>query len=163
VADVRARMVAAVAAPVAGLGLFAWYCGQRYGSWRAPLDEQSAFRGDVVDPITRLVQGVGDLVGDERFGDGLHVPFAVLGIVLLVLCVRRWPASYSAFAGTLLVLALAAENLNSLERYLLAAFPLVLVLGELTRSTRAERLALALCGGGTMALTALALMDVYVP
>jgi hypothetical protein len=63
----------------------------------------------------------------------------------------------------LVVVALAADNLNSLERYLLVAFPLVLALADVTGSQRAERLALAACGGGTLALASLALLGVYVP
>ena len=48
--------------------------------------------------------------------------------MLLVLTFRWWPASYGVFAALVLAAALGAENLNSLERYGLNAFPLALSL-----------------------------------
>jgi hypothetical protein len=153
----------ALAAPVAGLLTFLAYTAVRFDTWTEPIRAQRDFRGDVVDPITRLARGIGDLFGDETFGDGLHIPFAFLAIALVVLGARRWPARYTAFSAVLVVLALSADNLNSLERYLLVAFPLVLVLADLTMGQRAQRITLAVCGGGLLALTSLALLAVYVP
>lgn len=154
---------AALLAPIAGLFAFLAYTAVRFDTWTEPITAQRNFRGDVVDPISRLLRGFGDLVGDETFGDGLHIPFALLGIGLVVLSARRWPARYTAYAAVLVVISLSADNLNSLERYLLVAFPLVLVVADLTSGERAERVTLAACGGGLLALTALALIGVYVP
>jgi hypothetical protein len=152
-----------VAAPFAGLATYLAVAAWRHDTFTGPLRAQEEFRGDLVDPVTRTGRAVGDLFGSETFGDGLHLPFALVAIALVVLTARWWPASYSVFAAVLVVLALSADNLNSLERYLLVAFPLVLALARLTAGERAERLALALCGGGTVALTALALLGEYVP
>jgi hypothetical protein len=159
----RPAVVAAFAGPAVGTGLFLAYTGLRFDTWLEPFRAQSSFRGELVDPVSRLARGVGHLFGDEAVGDGLHLPFALAAIVLLVVCARRWPAPYTALAGALVLVALAADNLNSLERYLLVAFPLVMALADLTGGQRAERLALALCGGGTLALSTLALLGVYVP
>lgn len=159
----RPAVGAAFAGPAVGTGIFLAYTGLRFDTWLEPFRAQSSFRGDLVDPVSRLVRGLGHLVGDESVGDGLHLPFAFAAIALLVVCARRWPVSYTALAGALVLLALAADNLNSLERYLLVAFPLVLALADITGGQRAERLALAVCGGGTLALCTLALMGVYVP
>jgi apolipoprotein N-acyltransferase len=63
----------------------------------------------------------------------------------------------------LLITALAAENLNSLERYALSAFPLALALAGLTRDDRVERVALAVLAGGVVALSSMAWLGVYVP
>jgi len=158
----RASRVIAVIAPVAGLSLYVGWVGRHFGDVRLPFTVQDQLRGQV-DPFTRLVRGVGDLFGAERFGDGLHIPFAFLFIVLAVLTARWWPASYSAFAGLVLVAALSADNLNSLERYALNAFPLLLTLAVVLRPGRLERLGLAVCGSGMVALTALAWLGVYVP
>ena len=49
---------------------------------------------------------------------------------------RRWPVCYGAYATVVLVAALSADNLNSLERYGLNAFPLVLTLAVLSGDDR---------------------------
>jgi hypothetical protein len=153
----------ALVAPVLGLGTFLVYTKVRFDTWTHALSVQRSFRGDTVDPISRLARGIGDLVGEETFGDGLHVPFALIGIALVVLGARRWPLRYTAFASAMVVLSLSADNLNSLERYLLGAFPLVMTLADLAASPRAERVTLAVCGGGLLSLTSLALLGEYVP
>jgi hypothetical protein len=163
VASDRVASVLSVLAPVAGLGLYLGWVGRHYGDASLPFSVQSSLRGEVVDPFTRLVRGVGDLVGPERFGDGLHLPFALLFVALLVVVFRRWPVSYGVFALLVVLAAVSADNLNSLERYGLNAFPLVLGLASITVKPRYERLALAACGGGLVSLTALAWLAIYVP
>jgi hypothetical protein len=159
----RLARALAVVAPVAGLALYLGWVGRRFGDPLLPFTVQNDLRGDHVDPVSRIVRGIGDLFGPERFGDGLHAPFAVLFVVLVVIALRRWPLSYGVFAGLVVVAALSADNLNSIERYALNAFPLMLALASITDRPRVERLALAVSGGGMVALTALAWMDIYVP
>jgi hypothetical protein len=154
---------AAVAGPVIGVGVFLVWARDAFGDGLLPLSVQGDFRGDVVDPVTRLVQGVGDLFGSETFGDGLHLPFALVVLALAIATFRYWPASYGVYALLVVVAALSADNLNSLERYGLNAFPIVLTLACLTASERVERIALAICGSGFVALASLALLGVYVP
>ena len=79
-------------------------------------------------PFDRVIEGFRQLAGSERFGDGLHLPFLLVLLVLLVLTFRTWPLSYGLYAAAILVAALSAENLNSIERYGMSAFPLVLAL-----------------------------------
>jgi hypothetical protein len=159
----RVASVLSVLAPVAGLGLYLGWVGRHFGDPALPFSVQSTLRGEVVDPFTRVVRGIGDLVGPERFGDGLHLPFALVFVALLVVVFRRWPVSYGVFALLVVLAAVSADNLNSLERYGLNAFPLVLGLASVTSKLRYERLALALCGGGLVSLTALAWLAIYVP
>lgn len=159
----RLRRLAAVAGPLAGAGLFLAWSAVANDDALAPLRLQEGFRGELVDPVTRLFRAAGDVAGDEALGDGLHLPFALAAVALLVVVARRWPAGYTAFAAVVVVVALAAENLNSLERYSLNAFPLVLALATVTGDRRAEGVTLAICGGGLVALTALALVGSYVP
>jgi hypothetical protein len=154
---------AAVLAPVAGLALYLAWVQRNFGNGRLPFTVQSDLRGDVLDPVSRMVRGVGDLFGPERFGDGLHIPFAVAFVVLLVIVFKRWPVSYGVFAALVLLAALSADNLNSLERYALNAFPLVFAVAGITAASRAERLALAVGAGGLVSLCALAWLGVYVP
>lgn len=155
--------LAAVAAPLAGLGLFLVWAERSAGEGLAPLRLQSELRGDVVDPVSRLVRAVGDLAGDERLGDGLHLPFAIAFVVLAVVVWRRLPASYGAFTVAVLVIALSADNLNSLERYGLNAFPLVMALALLGRAPALDRGVAVASGAGLVALSALAWVGAYVP
>jgi hypothetical protein len=154
---------AAVAGPPLGTAIYLLWAERVVGDWQAPFRAQEGFRGDLVDPVTRLVRGVQDLTGSETFGDGLHLPFAVVIIVLTALTFRYWPASYGAYAAAVVLVSLSADNLNSLERYGLNAFPIILTLAVLVARPRAERVALALCGGGLVAFTALALLGALVP
>lgn len=154
--------LAAVVGPAVGTVIYLAWSERAFDDWQAPFRVQEAFRGEIVDPVTRLAQGVGDL-GSDSFGDGLHLPFAVAMVVLAGLTFRYWPASYGVYATVIVVVSLSAENLNSLERYGLNAFPLVLTLAVLVRAPRAERITLALCGGGLLAFTSLALLGALVP
>lgn len=154
--------VVAVGAPVVGLAAYLAYVGARFGDALAPFTVQTDLRGEA-NPLVRLVQGFGDLVGPERFGDGLHIPFAVVFVALLVVVFRRLPASYGWFTTFVLLAALSADNLNSLERYGLNAFPLLLALAIVLGGERRERLGLAVGGCGLVALCSLAWFGVYVP
>ena len=162
----RTAMAAAVLAPVAGMASYLAWVGMRFDDPWLPLTVQEGeLRGDFVDPVTRLVRAAADLVSfdGERMADGLHLPFALAFIALVVVVIRRWPASYGAYAVVLLVVALAADNLNSLERYALNAFPLVLGLASVTSGRLARRVAYGACGAAMAGLTALALLGEYVP
>ncbi|MBK9178126.1 MAG: hypothetical protein IPM45_00900 [Acidimicrobiales bacterium] len=154
---------AAVAGPAVGTVAYLAWAGARFGDWLEPLRVQEQFRGEAVDPVTRLGQGIGDLFGAERLGDGLHLPFAIAFVVLVVLVFRWLPVSYGLYSAAVLVMALSADNLNSLERYAMNAFPIVLALAVLTRRPLAEQVAYLVCAGGLVGLTALALTGAYVP
>ena len=161
--DERALGVASVIAPIVGTGGFLLWVHQAFGDAWLPFTVQNSLRGSSSDPITRIWNGLGDLFGAQRFGDGLHIPFAIAFVVLLVLTFRWWPVSYGVFAAIILTAALAAENLNSLERYGLNAFPIVLSLAVLVKDPRVERPTMIVLGGGMVALTTLAWIGAYVP
>jgi hypothetical protein len=163
--DARARVtgVVAVVAPLATFGAYLAWVRSEYGDALLPFRVQDELRGTTINPFARLWDGLGQVFGPERFGDGLHIPFAALFVVLLVLTFRSWPASYGVFAALVLAAALSAENLNSLERYGLNAFPIVLTLALLTRDDRVDRTVLAVSAGGFVALASLAWLGAYVP
>jgi hypothetical protein len=164
-ADGRERLaaVAAVIAPVVGLVSYLAWVGDAFGNWRLPFTVQDDLRGKVELPFDRVIEGFRQLAGSERFGDGLHLPFLLLLLVLLVITFRTWPARYGLFAAAILVTAISAENLNSVERYGLSAFPLVLALAVVMRPPQVERAALALMGGALVALSSMAWLGAYVP
>ncbi len=163
--DVPERIAgtASVLSPMVGAGAYFLWVQTTYGDARLPFTVQGPFRGAFVDPFSRLWEGFTQLAGPERYGDALHLPFAIVFVVLLVLTFRRWPVSYGLYAAATLLVAISAENLNSLERYALNAFPLVLTLAVLTKDERVERPVLTVCAGGFVALATLAWLGAYVP
>jgi hypothetical protein len=162
--SIVARLAASVA-PAAGMGgYFAW-SWVAFGDAFRSVTVQQAFdrRGGFENPIGRLVEAARQLAGGADLGSGLHFPWAVGFLVLLAVLFRRWPASYGAFAAAIVFVALSAHNLDSLERYGLSAFPLVLALADVLRPRWAETAAIALCGAGLVAYATLAFAGAYVP
>jgi hypothetical protein len=164
-ADARDRLgrAAAVLAPVLALaGWLAWV-GHTFGNWRLPFTVQDDLRGKLVLPPGRIVEGFQQLFGNERFTHGLHIPFLIGFLVLVVLTFRWWPLSYGCYAAAIILVAMSAQNLNSLERYGMSAFPLLLSLAVLIRPPQVERAAMAVMGAGLSVLSAMAWLGAYVP
>jgi hypothetical protein len=157
--------VAAVLAPVAGLASYLAWVEAEFGNWRLPvrLQETAELRGSYANPLARAWDSLAGLFGDERFGDGLHAPWIVLYAALVVVLLWRWPWSYGLYAAAMLVVALAAEDIGSFERYGLAAFPLLLAMAMVVRRGRMEAVVLALTAGGLVGFSALALLGTFVP
>lgn len=125
--------LAAVVAPVAAMAGWLWWVEAERGAFWAPIEIQSDLRGGTVLPPLRLVEGVGEVVADP-FGDGAHIPFAVGMLALVWVCWKRLPLSWTALAAAGVAVNLAADNLNSIERYALGLVPLIVALA-------------AVCGG----------------
>ncbi len=157
-----ARLAAVAGAPLGVLSYLTYTALQGPGFFD-PLSEQSPYRGALQDPVSRLAEAIGDLVSPDTLGDAVHPPMAILMVVLTVVVVRRLPIRYSLFTIPVVTLSLSAESFNSLERYGLNAFPLVLALAMLTRREELSRAAIALGAGGVTALTAFAWIGNYVP
>ncbi|MCY4425261.1 MAG: hypothetical protein OXC06_19535, partial [Acidimicrobiaceae bacterium] len=84
-------------------------------------------------------------------------------IALAVVAARRLSRAMALYAVISLALLLAAENLNSLERYALSAFPLVIAAAVVSRHRRLDRWIVGAAGAGMVCLTTLAFHGVYVP
>ena len=151
----------AVAGPIAGAVSFLWWVGRVFGDWQLPIRVQDSLRGGNENPIIRIGEAAADLVHLEV--DGLHFPFAIAFIVLAVIAWRRLPLSYGVFAVAIVATSLAARNLNSIERYGLNAFPLVIALALGTPTVRSERIASFVCGAGLVGMCVLAWNGTYVP
>lgn len=151
----------ALAAPFAGVACYLWWVRDLFGDWKIPIDRQNDLRGGISNPIIRLSEAAADLVRGDV--DGLHFPFAVALIVLAVIVWRRLPLSYGLFSAAIVVTSLAAGNLNSIERYGLNAFPLVMALALVTPTRLAERVTAVVGGVGVAWMAALAWLAVYVP
>lgn len=154
---------AAIGSPFIGAFAYLAWVDVKYGDGWLPIDVQQDLRGGFVFPLVRLAQAIGDALGDERLGDGLHMPFAVAMVALAVLAFWRLPLADAVFAALLVLAALAAENLNSIERYGLAAFPLIVVLAVEARRFRLEQAALVITAATMSTLGALAFAGAYVP
>ncbi|MHB1785041.1 MAG: hypothetical protein ACYCS7_02680 [Acidimicrobiales bacterium] len=160
----RLARLGATAAPAVGIGLYLGWAQWRFDAGLAPIRDQTAsnLRGGLANPLHTLAHDVRDLV-HHHVGSGLHVPWFVLCVVLLVVCFRRLPSSYGFFAAGMLGLAVSSANLDSLERYCLTAFPFIIAGATLMTSERVEKAVLALSAAGMAGYSLLAFLNAYVP
>ncbi|HEV2308896.1 MAG TPA: hypothetical protein VGU73_00120 [Acidimicrobiia bacterium] len=161
----RVARAGAVVSPVVGLGAFLVYAGVAFGDAFAPLtvQDQARLRGHVQSPLTSVLHGLRDLAHAGRFGPGLHVLWAGVFALLLIVVARKLPASYTAYAAVALVLALSAQNLDSFERYCASTLPFLLAVALITERPEAERAALVLAAAAMFAYTVLIFVGLYVP
>lgn len=160
----RLAAAAAVGAPVAGTAIFLGWSWGVFGDALLPLrvQTQAGHHGGLSDPLRTLVDDARG-VFHHHFGTALHVPWVVLAVVLVVVCWRRLPACYGAFATAVVVVALSGTNLDSFERYAMSAFPLVIAGASLTAEPRVERTVLALAAAGLAGYALLAFFNLSVP
>ncbi|MGP8058127.1 MAG: hypothetical protein ACLP9C_00635 [Acidimicrobiales bacterium] len=160
----RLLAVVATLAPLAGAVAFLAWSAAAFGNFWLPLKVQSqaAHHGGLSDPLATLAHDAWGVM-NHHFGTALHVPWVVVVVVLLVVCWRRWPASYGAFATGVVAVALSGTNLDSFERYALSAFPLVLAAAGLIGRPWVERGVLTLIAAGLAGYAVLAFMNVSVP
>ena len=160
----RAAMAAAVAGPLAGLGAFLLYAQLALPEgWRTPLDAQRPLRGDFVEPISRTLRALGELIDLGPTLDGLHAPFALILLALVVVGFRVLPLSQAVYCLLVVVVALSADNLNSLERYGLNAVPLILVAAVVVHRLRIAQAVVVVSAGLFVAMCSLAFLGRYVP
>lgn len=173
-----ARLVgpaAAVAAPAAGTSAFLVYVWLRFGDARLPMRVQSAphLRGPYADPVAVWGHSMWHLVTGD-LGSQLHYPWVAAFGAVLVLGAHRlhrarrpgtggWPAAWTAWAVVTYVSALSAYNLNSMERYLFGAFPVVAMAASLARSRRAARAGTVVLAALMAGYAAAAFSSQYVP
>jgi hypothetical protein len=160
----RLAGITAVLAPFVAVGLFLGWARHLVGDTFAPLrvQLQSAHHGGLSDPISTLLHDARGLL-HRHVGTALHVPWVIVAVVLLVVCWRRLPASYTLFAGATLCLALAGSNLDSFERYALSAFPLSIAAALLCRKPEVERVVFVLLPAALAGYALLAFMNISVP
>ncbi len=161
--DRVARVMAVVAAPVGALVYLVWVW-RRYGDALLPYDVQTSSRlhGEFANPLATVWHAI-EGGFDGRVGTALHVPWLALFVVLVVVVFVRWPLPYGAFAAVVVASAITSENLDSLERYALFAFPIVLAAADLTASRVVERIVFVLVPVGMFAYATLAFCGLYVP
>jgi hypothetical protein len=158
-----ARVAAVVAAPVGTLVYLVWV-GSRFGDIALPFSEQTSahLRGKLTDPISAIVHAIRTGF-DGHLGTALHVPWFVLIVALTVLVCLRWPLSYAAFTVVVVLSAVTSNNLDSMERYALFAFPLLIVAAQLVRSRPVERIVFALLPVALFGYASLAFLGLIGP
>ena len=153
--------LAILSAPLGTITFLVW-AEREQGGWRAPVDAQRELRGDLTEPISRVARGlIHGLQGDE--GELFHASAAVILIALTVATVTRLSADLWVYTIPSTMLLLGAENLNSMERYALSVFPLVIAAGILSRQPLLDRWLPTASAVALTTVTTLALNGVYVP
>lgn len=150
-----------VSAPLGTLTFLIW-AERETGGWRTPIDAQRELRGEITEPVSRLLRGLNDgLQGDE--GELFHSLAALIFIGLAIVAVRRLSRDlwlYTVFSTLMLV---GADNLNSMERYALSVFPLVIAAALVSQNPRLDRWLPTASAVALTVVTMLALNGVYVP
>lgn len=157
--------LAAAAAPAAGTAAYLAWVQVRFGNGLLPaqVQEASYLRGRFEDPALALYRSGIDLLRGRMYPNGMHFPWAVVFIVLVIVCFRFWPASYGSFAAITLLVALSAQRLGSLERYGFGAFPVVLALASVTARPGIDRALVATSAAALFGYSTLAFLNLYVP
>ncbi|HEX8004003.1 MAG TPA: hypothetical protein VF519_15045 [Mycobacteriales bacterium] len=158
------RAVAAAAAP-AGCAAYLLWCALARGDALAPfrVQQRGDLRGGVlVWPGPAAARAWRALLELGPWNLALRLVLVPAFVALLVVAARRLPASYTAYAAAILLLALGTPRWASFERYALTAFPLLMAASSLrsrlgTVTTRAA----SFLGLGVYAI--LAFSNRYVP
>ena len=153
--------LAVASAPLGTLTFLAW-AESTQGGWRVPIEAQEELRGTVREPATRIIAAFVDGVHGDS-GELLHGVAAVVLVFLLVVAVRKLSTDLWVYSVPSTLLLFAAENLNSMERYALAVFPLVLAAGIVNPASLIGRWLPTASGVALTLFTILALNGVYVP
>ncbi len=155
--------VVAVVAPVAGLVIALVTIAATTGDVWIPLEAQREIRGGFQDPITRVLEPIGELV-KGNFRDTYNLAHMwVLLALYVVAWRRRQPVSWLAYAGLTLLITLSSQQTDSLGRYALVVLPFVVALAQWSdRRWRVLGVA-AISSLGLVWLTSEALMFRLVP
>jgi hypothetical protein len=161
----RAGRVVAILAPAAGMLAFLSWVQVEFGNFFLPLkiQQQSGHHGGITNPVSTLHHSIAGLLGGNHIGTGLHLPWVLVSVAILVVSFRKLPLSYSLFSLAVLLAALSGSNLESFERYAFSAFPLVIAGSTLLRSHRVSVAILIGCGAGMLGYALLTFLGAYVP
>ncbi len=156
---------AAVVAPLVGAGLYFAYLGLRFGDALQPLriQQDARLHGPATNPLATVSHAAHGLVHGQ-IGTGLHVPWLILVLALLVVMARTLPASYTAWCACTIAGSLVGTNLDSFERYAWSAFPFVIVAARLfSGRPRLWQAALGVTGALLASYALLAFLGLSVP
>jgi len=154
--------LAATLAPLAGAAAFLVWSAIAFDDWSAPAARQRELRGGVAEPVSRLIRAAWRGVeGDE--GELFHFLAACLLITLTIVVVRRLSLPLALYTVPSALVLISADNLNSMERYALSAFPVVIAAALVSRHRTFDRWLTTASAAGLVSLSTLALNGIYVP
>jgi len=161
----RAARLSALAGPAAGTACYLGWAQRAYQDFWLPVrvQEGEAYRGDLVDPVTRVARAVGDVVDGDLFDSGRQLLWLAVLVAVLVVLARRLPVSYVAYAGAVVVTSVSSDVIQSLERYAISAFPFAIGFALLGARIEVERALLVVFGAGLAGYCVLAFSGVLVP
>ncbi len=150
-----------VSAPL-GTSAYLFWAQLEFGNALAPFAAQADLRGSFREPFTRIFAAfVEGFNGD--WGELLHALVALIMLFLLLVAVRKLSTDLWLFAIPSTLFLFAADNLNSIERYALAVFPLVIAAGLVSHQSFWHRWLPTASAVGLTTLTTLSLNGLYVP
>jgi len=146
-----------------GSGIYILWASLHFDELFAPIKAQESFRGSFVDPFSRVIKGVSRVLTGSSATETLHIISALLLLFLLVKLFKDWPLRYGLFSSSCLMVALGAENINSLERYALNGFPIILSVLLLASQPRLRVVVPSVSAFCMVSLCVFAWLGVYVP
>lgn len=154
---------AAVLGPLVGLVGALGVIAATTGDIWIPLDAQRELRGGFQDPVTRVLEPMGELV-KGNFRDTYNLAFMLVLLALFVVAVRRrQPVSWLAYAGVTLVVTLSSQQTDSLGRYALVVVPFVVALAQWSDRRWRQVAVAGISSAGLVWLTSEALLGRLVP
>ena len=122
--------LAAAGGPIAGLGIAMLWIERSTGDLWLPVRIQGDIRGGFQDPVTRVLDPVGEVLRGN-FRDVYNLGVMVLLVLLAVVAVRRrQPWSWLAYGGVSLLVLLSSQVTDSIGRYALVVVPFVVALAQ---------------------------------
>ena len=155
--------------PFLGLGLALIWIEQSTGELLLPLRLQRQIRGGFQDPVTRVLEPVGELIRGN-FRDVYNLGFMIVFLLLFIFMVLgarssgpKLPISWIAYSGVSLLFMLSSQVTDSLGRYGLLVVPFIVALA-LWADRRWRSIAVGVtCSVGLIWLTSEALLGRLVP
>ena len=155
--------------PFLGFGLALIWIERSTGELLLPLRLQRQIRGGFQDPVTRVLEPVGELIRGN-FRDVYNLGFMVVFLLLFVFMLLgarssgpKLPTSWIAYSGVSLLLLLSSQVTDSLGRYGLLVVPFIVALA-LWADRRWRSIAVGIaCSAGLIWLTSEALLGRLVP
>lgn len=160
------RRLLALAAPAAGTACYLAWVGLRFGDALAPfhVQVQAQLRGGVLlDPRPALRAALSSPSLAGLHPETVHLVWVLVSVGLLAVCAARLPASFTAYAGVVLVLGVTARSFTSFERYSGAAVPLLIAAAVVVRGRLLPAAVLAAAAAVLAGYALLAALHLYIP
>ena len=159
------KAIGAIVGPFVGAGAYFAWTHTTTGDWLRPLHIQAHanLRGRNVDPVRAVWASLREVAVQHRSGPAIHLLWAAIAVCLCTIAFRRLPLPGSSYAAAIVLLSLTTRNLDSYERYLLAAFPLAIAAASIRLPKFVERIAPYVLGMTVVGYATLSFATIYVP